>query len=101
LNFSCIFSVAKQKTLKEKEKNDGGKADETRGEKGPNLTQKQLKKPDLERKSKGKNEKNLRKPYGGWVRRRWCWWFSWGFSWRYGGWVVGFYGAKPEMENAR
>jgi hypothetical protein len=33
------------------------------GGKGPNLTQKQLKKGDLERRSKGNIEKNLRKPY--------------------------------------
>jgi hypothetical protein len=58
----------------------------------PNLTQKQLKKPDLERKSKGKiktktKKTKLRKPYDGWARRRrWWWWFGWGFLWRYGGW---------------
>jgi hypothetical protein len=66
----------------------------------PNLTQKQLKKPNQERKSKGKiktkQKKTLRKPYGGWARRRRRW-FDWGCSWRYGGWVVR---AEPEMENA-
>jgi hypothetical protein len=36
----------------------------------PNLTQKQLKKPDLERKSKGKRENWRWRTHGGWVLAR-------------------------------
>jgi hypothetical protein len=95
-NFSCIFSAAKRKTLKEKEKTMGEKP--TRAENGPNLTQKQLKKPDMERKSKGKigKKKTLRKPYGGWAHGR-RWWSTRAAS---GGTVVGLSDrqAKPKME---